>query len=254
MVAAWSEKPGCLASKMDGKGSGCTGTVRKVKVSAVLPALGPMGDPVVNRGADEPVESFTGLEVEVAAVYAAHEQVKAFEQSGHPVADGVQLLRELGGSRPWCPMKRRAAAFEVVHPVEKEHMEVNIEVQRRTEPLDQGDATGPGARSDGEPRLLDEESRDRTVDDALDLTQYPRPGARPDTPAWRLAAWAAIPEHSHAARDGARWMARNRSRRASLTRLTASRSLTAKADRSSSAKVTPSLRQALAPGRDFSFA
>ena len=80
------------------------------------------------------------------------------------------------------------------------------------------------------------------------------PGARPDTPALRFAAWAANPEHSHAARDGARWMARNRSLRASLTRLTASRSLTARADRSSSAKVAPSLRQAPAPGRDFSFA
>ena len=74
-----------------------------------------------------------------ANVCVAHEQAKAFEQTGHPLADGMQQLREFGGSRPWCPMKRRAASFEIVHPVEKEHMEVNIEVQRRTEPLDQGD-------------------------------------------------------------------------------------------------------------------
>ena len=39
-VAAWSEKPGRPASKVDGKGSGCTGTVRKV--NAFLSALGPM--------------------------------------------------------------------------------------------------------------------------------------------------------------------------------------------------------------------
>ena len=39
-VAAWSEKPGSLASKVDGKGSDGTGTVRKV--NALLPALGPM--------------------------------------------------------------------------------------------------------------------------------------------------------------------------------------------------------------------
>ena len=39
-VAAWSEKPGSLASKVGGKGSDRTGTVRKV--NAFLPALGPM--------------------------------------------------------------------------------------------------------------------------------------------------------------------------------------------------------------------
>ena len=73
-------------------------------------------------------------------------------------------------------MKRRAASFEIAHPVEKEHMEVNVEVQRRTEPLDQGDRTGLGAGGDGEPRLFDEVSRDRTVDDAQDLAQHLRPG------------------------------------------------------------------------------
>ena len=90
------------------------------------------------------------------------------------VGDGGPF-RELGASRPWCPMKRRAASFEIAHPVEKEHMEVNVEVRRRTEPLDQGDRTGLGAGGDGEPRLFDEASRDRTVD-AQDLAQYLRPG------------------------------------------------------------------------------
>ena len=142
-----------------------------------LPAgVGPDGDPVVDGGADELIESLTGLEVEVVAVCVAHERAKAFEQTGHPLADGAQQLREFGGSRPRCPMKRRAASFEVAHPVEKEHMEVNVEVQRRTEPPDQGDRTGLGAGGDGEPRLFDEVSRDRTVDDARDLAQYLRPG------------------------------------------------------------------------------
>ena len=115
-------------------------------------------------------------EAKLVAVCIAHEQAKAFEQTGHPPADGVQQLRELGASRPRCPMKRRAASFEIAHPVEKEHMEVNVEVRRRTEPLDQGDRTGLGAGGDGEPRLFDEASRDRTVDDARDLAQYLRPG------------------------------------------------------------------------------
>ena len=47
---------------------------------------------VVNRGADELIESLTGLEVEVVAVCVAHERAKAFEQTGHPLADGVQQL------------------------------------------------------------------------------------------------------------------------------------------------------------------
>ena len=45
--------------------------------------------------------------------------------------DDAQQLRELGASRPWCPMKRRAASFEIARPVEKEHMEVNVERQPR---------------------------------------------------------------------------------------------------------------------------
>ena len=76
--------------------------------------VGPDGDPVVDRGADELIESLTGLEVEVVAVCVAHERAKAFEQTGHPLADGVQQLRELGASRPRCPMKRRAAKPEAV--------------------------------------------------------------------------------------------------------------------------------------------
>ena len=59
----------------------------------------------MNRGADQPIESLTGLEVEVVAVCVAHEQAKASEQTGHPLADGMQQLREFGGSRPRCPMK-----------------------------------------------------------------------------------------------------------------------------------------------------
>ena len=72
------------------------------------------------------VERITALEAEVVAVHVAHERALAFERSGRPVADGMQQLCELGGSRPWCSMKRRAASFEIVHPVEKEHMEVNL--------------------------------------------------------------------------------------------------------------------------------
>ena len=130
----------------------------------------------MDGGVDELIESLTGLEVEVVAVCVARERAKAFEQTGHPLADGVQQLRELGGSRPRCPMKRRAASFEVVRPVEKEHMKVNVEVQRRTKPPDQGDRTGLGAGGDCEPRLFDEASPDRTVDDARDLARHLRPG------------------------------------------------------------------------------
>ena len=45
-VAAWSEKPGCPASKVDGKGEGCAGTVRKV--NAFPAGVGANGDPVMN--------------------------------------------------------------------------------------------------------------------------------------------------------------------------------------------------------------
>ena len=51
-------------------------------------------------------------------------------------------------------------------------MEVDIQVQRRAEALDEGDSPGLGAGGDRETGLLDEVCGDRSIHHAQHLTQY----------------------------------------------------------------------------------
>ena len=83
------------------------------------------------------------------------------------MADGVQQSNELSRGRSRCPMKRWPWSFEGVDAVEEEHVEVNVQVERGAETLDQGHCTGIRAGGNGESALLDEEGRDGAVDDRL---------------------------------------------------------------------------------------
>jgi hypothetical protein len=51
-------------------------------------------------------------------------------------------------------MKSSAAPAEGVGPIEEQHVQVNIQVQRRAEALDQRDRPGSGTRGDLQARLL----------------------------------------------------------------------------------------------------
>ena len=55
-------------------------------------------------------------------------------------------------------------------------MEVDVQVERGAETLDECHRSGLGAGGDGESGVLDEVSRDRPLDDAEDLAQYLRLG------------------------------------------------------------------------------
>ena len=50
-------------------------------------------------------------------------------------------------------------------PIQKQHVEVEVEIQRTAEALDQGDCPGLGPRA-GKPGLLDQVGGDAAVDDA----------------------------------------------------------------------------------------
>ena len=81
----------------------------------------------------------------------------------------MQQASKLGRGWPGCPVKRRACLIAGIHAVKEQHVEVDVQVQRRTESLDEGDCTGLGAGGDGETGLLDEVCGDRAVDNAKDL-------------------------------------------------------------------------------------
>ena len=77
---------------------------------------------------------------------------------------------ELGARRRLHPAEseRTVGALDI-HPIQKQHVEVNIQVQRTTEALDQGDCAGLGGLT-GKPGLLYQVGGDAAVDDAEHLT------------------------------------------------------------------------------------
>ena len=74
------------------------------------------------------------------------QQPLAFQQSPHPAGDGVGQLRELGRGRLAHPLEVQAGAVgrPFVDAIEKQHVEVYVQVQRRAEALDQRDRTSAG--------------------------------------------------------------------------------------------------------------
>lgn len=59
------------------------------KVSAFAARIGADGDAVMNGWADELIERFTGLEVEIVVLGVTNEEPVSFEQPGYGCADGV---------------------------------------------------------------------------------------------------------------------------------------------------------------------
>ena len=82
--------------------------------------------------ANQLVERFGGLEVEVLVLRVADEEPAPFEPPGDASADGVQQPGEFGGSRAWRAVKCRLRSIECVGAVEKKHVEVDVQVERRT--------------------------------------------------------------------------------------------------------------------------
>ena len=60
-------------------------------------------------------------------------------------------------------------------------MEADVEVQRGTEALDEGDRPGPGATGDGESGPLEEVRGDGSIDHAQDPGPVPAAGRRTGT-------------------------------------------------------------------------
>ena len=78
----------------------------------LLTGIGADGDAVVDGSADQLVECFAGLEVEVLVLGVAHEEPLSFEQPSDAFADGVQKPSEFGRSRLARAVKPRPCTIE----------------------------------------------------------------------------------------------------------------------------------------------
>ena len=74
------------------------------------------------------------------------------------------------GAQPRC--KRGPFIVERVDAIDEEHVQVDVEVQRRAESLDEGDGSGAGTGAHAQSGVADEEGGDRPVDDAQDLGEH----------------------------------------------------------------------------------
>ena len=116
--------------------------------------------------------TFGGFEVEGGGLVVAGQQSLPFESAGDAGGDGVEQALKFALGRCGDVVETGRCVVERVGAIDEEHMEVRVEVQRRTEALDEGDGAGTGAGTHAQSGAADEEGGDRPVDDAQDLGEH----------------------------------------------------------------------------------
>ena len=94
------------------------------------------------------------------------------EGAGDADGDGVEQALEFGLCRGAATVQAGPFIVERVDAIDEEHMQVDVEVQRRAEALDEGDGSGAGAGAHAQSGAADEEGGDRPVDDTQDLGEH----------------------------------------------------------------------------------
>ena len=142
------------------------------KRQGLAPGVGAGGDAVVDGGAEELLESVGGFEVEGGGLVVAEQQSLPFEGAGDTGGDGMEQALEFGLGRCGDAVETGRFVIERVGAVDEEHVQVGVEIQCRTESLDEGDGAGAGAGAHAQSGAADEEGGDRPVDDTQDLGEH----------------------------------------------------------------------------------
>lgn len=131
-------------------------------------------DTVGDRMAEQIVHGgiVAGLALQVSILDIPYQQALAFQESVEPLVDSLYgRFQRLGAWLRETAKHGRLAVGEI-HAVQKQHVEMDIQIQGAAKSLDQGYSPGLGAGA-GMPNLLDEMSLDGPVDEtehpALDL-------------------------------------------------------------------------------------
>ena len=82
---------------------------------------------------------------EVAVVLIPLQDTSLFQKAGDPPPDAVQQVVELVDRRRWGVAKAKVVGVVLyADAIQKQHLEVNVQVQGRVEALDQGDRPSKG--------------------------------------------------------------------------------------------------------------
>ena len=106
------------------------------------PAVGAGGDAVVHGGAEELLETVGGFEVERGGVVVTEQQSLFLEGAGDADGDGVEQALQFALCRGAATVQVGPFLFERVDAIHEEHVQVDVEIQRRAESLDEGDGSG----------------------------------------------------------------------------------------------------------------
>ena len=164
-----SEKPAYCATAFVGPSSRA-GTV--CKENTFCPARGPTATRYVIEWPIRIIErtASVGGELEITAFGIARQDALAFEGAadafGHALHERLQLLLTWGLNSP----EHRRLGTDEIRAVEHEHVEVNIEIERRAEALDHRHGARRAARA-SEPCFLENVSRGHAVHDAEHLRE-----------------------------------------------------------------------------------
>ena len=125
----------------------------------LAPGVGAGGDAVVDGGTEELLESVGGFEVEGGGFVVADQQSLPFEGARDAGGDGAQQALEFRLSRSGATVEAGPFLVERVDAIHEKHVQVDIEVQRRAESLDEGDGAGAGAGAHAQSGTEDQRRR-----------------------------------------------------------------------------------------------
>lgn len=96
------------------------------------------------------------IQIQVTVFFITLEDVLALQKAGNPVADRMHQLYQFLLFLPIGALETCSTVFGFrVNPIQEQHMEMYIEIERTAEPLDQRHRTGLRGLS-GESRLLNQ--------------------------------------------------------------------------------------------------
>jgi hypothetical protein len=103
------------------------------------------------------------------------QQPLALQKAPEPFGDGLRQFAQLGGGRRpqrEKPLERSIGPGDI-DPIQEQHVEVDVEVQRTDEALDQGHRAGTRPLA-SEPGLLEQMAGDGKIDDGTVPKLWPR--------------------------------------------------------------------------------
>ena len=110
-------------------------------------------DPVIDRSCLQLVQAGTSLKIQAGIFRLRNQQAATFQQTHDTPAEGVEQLCQFIAGGTASAVKGGLTAGESVNTVQKQHVQVNIQIESRAKTLNECHRSGAGALRELEPTL-----------------------------------------------------------------------------------------------------